>query len=306
VELPGSGLHLRPQLLAVGYDDAELRVLRRRGVAVTVRPGAYVPADDPRLDSAHSRHLLAVRATAAGLGAGAVISHVSAAVLHGWPVWSIPLRRVHVTRDRPSGGRRGRQVHLHTARLRDDEVVRVEGIAVTSPARTVLDVCRSAAHEPAVVIADAALRSGAVDAAELSMAVERAARRPGLGAARRAIEFADGRSESVGESRSRVAVARARLPDPIPQFEVHVAGEGHPRSCDLGWPELRTVGEFDGMVKYGRFRRPGETVADAVVREKLREDAIRDTGLRVVRWTWTELGQFAVVVDRLQRAFAAA
>ncbi len=85
-----------------------------------------------------------------------------------------------------------------------------------------------------------------------------------------------------------------------------MAGEGHPRSCDLGWPELRTVGEFDGMVKYGRFRRPGETVADAVVREKLREDAIRDTGLRVVRWTWTELGQFAVVVDRLQRAFAAA
>ena len=113
VELPGPGLHLRPRLLAAGYDDAELRVLRRSGAAVTVRPGAYVPADDPRLGEAHGRHLLAVRATAAGLGAGAVISHVSAAVLHGWPVWSVPLRRVHVTRDRASGGRRGVQVHLH-------------------------------------------------------------------------------------------------------------------------------------------------------------------------------------------------
>jgi len=51
----------------------------------------------------------------------------------------------------------------------------------------------------------------------------------------------------------------------------------------------RTIGEFDGRVGYGRLVRPGQSPADAVYEEKLREDAIRDTGRQVVRWTWPEL-----------------
>lgn len=49
------------------------------------------------------------------------------------------------------------------------------------------------------------------------------------------------------------------------------------------------VGEFDGMTKYGGLRRPGESVAEAVMREKCREDGIRDTGPQVARWTWGDL-----------------
>ena len=51
----------------------------------------------------------------------------------------------------------------------------------------------------------------------------------------------------------------------------------------------RRVGEFDGRMKYGRFRRPGETAEDAVHREKLREDALRDQGWQVARWIWDDL-----------------
>jgi hypothetical protein len=64
------------------------------------------------------------------------------------------------------------------------------------------------------------------------------------------------------------------------------------------------VGEFDGLVKYGRLLRPGQTPGDAVVAEKRREDRVRDEGLRVVRWTWDELETPGVVVKRLWRAFA--
>jgi hypothetical protein len=52
-----------------------------------------------------------------------------------------------------------------------------------------------------------------------------------------------------------------------------------------------------------RLRRPGEESEDAVFREKLREDRIRDLGWGVVRWTWSDLQQPEVIADRLRRAF---
>ena len=49
------------------------------------------------------------------------------------------------------------------------------------------------------------------------------------------------------------------------------------------------AGEFDGKVKYGRLLKVGETAGDVVYREKLREDALRDLGWQMVRWTWSDL-----------------
>lgn len=301
----GPAPHLRPSLLAAGYADAELRILRRRGSVETVRPGAYLATDDPRLGDAESRHVLMVLAAVAGLSADAVVSHVSAAAVHGLPVWSVPFQRVHVTRSRRSGGRIGRFVHVHAARLDADDVVELDGLRVTSMARTVVDLARSEAFEAAVATADGALRAG-VSRADLQRAVARSAHRRGNAAAARVMAFADGRSESVGESRSRVVMARLGLPVPDLQVSVPSIGGGIDARSDFGWLERGVVGEFDGMAKYGRLLRPGESAGDAVVREKLREDAIRDTGVRVVRWRWSELDDFGAPADRLTRAFTPA
>lgn len=71
---------------------------------------------------------------------------------------------------------------------------------------------------------------------------------------------------------------------------------------DFGWPELGTLGEFDGIVKYsGRY---GQTTQGALVAEKRREDRIRDEGWQVVRWTWDELAEPSALLERLERAFA--
>jgi hypothetical protein len=59
-------------------------------------------------------------------------------------------------------------------------------------------------------------------------------------------------------------------------------------------------------VKYGRALRPGQTAGDVVFAEKRREDALRDLGFQVVRWTWDELWPFDEVVERIRRAFARA
>jgi len=114
--------------------------------------------------------------------------------------------------------------------------------------------------------------------------------------------FADGRSESVGESRSRVAIARAGLPAPDLQVEWYAAADGRflGRS-DFGWRERRTVGEFDGRIKYGRLVPPGRQPGDVVFQEKRREDLIRGEGITVVRWTWAELDD-GNATDRIRRA----
>ncbi|RBY94289.1 hypothetical protein DQ244_02845 [Blastococcus sp. TBT05-19] len=290
-------LLLRREALAQGWSDDELARALRTGELSRVRRGAYaheVPAGE--------RHALLVHATMAQVRRAAVVSHQSAAVLLGLPLWNVPLDRVHVTRTPGAGTHRSSVLCCHVARLRDDEVVEVSGVRVTNAARTLLDLARSLPHELAVVALDAALHRGMLGAEQLRDRLFDVVGSPGSRAAARAVAFADGRSESVGESRSRVALARWKLPVPELQFEVRSPAGLLVARTDFAWPEDRLVGEFDGRVKYGRLRRPGETAGDAVHREKLREDAVRAEGWGVVRWGWSDLEAPHRLAARLRRA----
>lgn len=286
--------------MADGHSLDELRALLRAGQLTRLRRGVYLPGPIPEELSA--RHRLAVHAAFVELTDGAVASHGSAAVLHGLPTWEVPLERVQVTRARAYGGRRERLVHVRVAQLDPDEVTVVDGIPVTTLARTVVDLARALPFEPAVAVGDAALAAHRARAGELLDALRRSARRPGCVRARRALAFLDGRAESVGESRSRVAIYRAGLPTPMPQWEVH-DGQGRLLGrTDFGWPDWRVVGEFDGRIKYGRTLKPGLDAAEVVYREKLREDDLRAEGLTVVRWRWADLSAFGHKAAQLRRS----
>jgi hypothetical protein len=117
VDLPtlGPGLLLRPGLPAAGVTDDEVRRLRRRGELIAVDRGAYLDPTDPRLRRPEERHVLQMAAALPRLAKDAVVSHQSAAVLHGLPVWNVPLSRVHVTRAKRSGALRTGRLHVHTA-----------------------------------------------------------------------------------------------------------------------------------------------------------------------------------------------
>ena len=88
---------------------------------------------------------------------------MSAAVLHGLPTWRRQLSRVHLTRDRPGGGKVRRYVHLHVSPLPQEDLALVEGHQATVVARTVLDLLRTLPVERGVPIGDAA-RSAPVSA----------------------------------------------------------------------------------------------------------------------------------------------
>ena len=175
---------------------------------------------------------------------------------------------------------------------------------MTSLARTVADLARTLPLDQAVAAGDAAARQG-LPAPAVVEVLETCRGWPGVGGAPRAAHPLDGRSESPGESCSRVRMHEAGLPAPIPQYEVfddrgHLVGR-----ADFGWEEQRVLGEFDGRVKYGRLLQPGQAVEEVVYREKLREDALRDLDWRMVRWTWADVFPGQVLVARLSRALGA-
>jgi hypothetical protein len=262
---------------------------------VRVRHGGYARA---LADDAEGRHRQLIAATYPLLGDRTVLSHGSAALLHGLPVWGSLLGVVSATRSAGGHGRRGRNLHVRFAELDVDEVTDVDGHRCTCLERTALDVARIVTYERAVAVLDAALRMGANRSLLDDMAV-RAKGRTGAASAARALHFADPRSESVGESVSRVRIVRAGLPLPDLQVNLYDDHGVWLARSDFAWREQRVIGEFDGRVKY---RGSVEEVADTVMREKSREQAIRDAGWWVVRWSWHDLADAAAFRQRLEAA----
>ncbi len=228
---------------------------------------------------------------------------MTAAAVHGLPLWLDLLDRVQLTRDRAGGLKQRRYSQIRSIPIARGEVVMIDGFLVTSLARTVLDLCCALTMRKAVAIGDAALRKG-LTRGELDEALERARGRHGIGRARRAIPFLDPRSESPGESESRVVLHQIGIPAPELQVEVRNSSGRLIGRCDFDWEEYGTVGEFDGKVKYGRVLQPGQSIEDVLVEEKVREDAIRDEGSQMARWIYADLFRPDALKARLLRAFS--
>ncbi|PSK93819.1 putative AbiEi antitoxin of type IV toxin-antitoxin system [Haloactinopolyspora alba] len=301
-----AGIILRTQALDAGYSDGEIARCVARGVWVRVRRGAYAERRTWEALDEVGRHRARAHAVVRQLAVPAVPSHVTAAVLLRLPVWDADLSAVHVTRadlhtPRIEGG-----VHHHAGAIEQSELTGSDdGLVVTADARTAVDVARTLPFESAVVTTDAALARGNVPADGLLVVLDRMRDWRGARAAGRVVEFADGRSESVGESRHRVQLERIGLPRPELQVTVEDRS-GETDRVDFYFERFATVGEFDGREKYQRLLRPGETPGDAMWREKRREDRLRERGLQVVRPVWADLCRDDVVAARYRQAFARA
>lgn len=184
------------------------------------------------------------RATA--VGHGACVSHLSAAVHHGWGVLQ-PLVGLHlaVPRSRRHPDLPG--VRWSVTALTEHE--RHEG--VTSPERTVLDCARTLPFADALAVADSALRSGQVDADELSL-LARCTLAPGIVAARRVVALADERAANPFESALRAIVLQVGLTGFVPQLVV--TGRDLFARVDLGDPGRRVAFEADGYGVHGTRR----------------------------------------------------
>lgn len=301
-------------LLAAGVTTAMLATQLASGRLVRLRQGIYLAASAWPDDLA-GQHMIRARAELVANPAG-VISHQSAALIWGLPspgfaAWAEQPVSTSFASGIPHSTRSGpvehRTAHLPPEHLTSDPT----GCRITTLARTAVDVARGRPLPDALGILDAAARKlcesyvaaprrrdysnpRLISAArsELAKVALQARAKPLL----RVVEIVEPARESMAESLSAGHFELAGLPRPIFQHPLQTAiGVVFP---DCYWPEFGLVGECDGAVKY--------TEAAAIVREKEREQALRDLGLPMVRWLAKEIMlRPAGVVDRVSRALDA-
>ncbi|TLM72941.1 type IV toxin-antitoxin system AbiEi family antitoxin domain-containing protein [Pseudarthrobacter sp. NamB4] len=290
-----------------GLTPNELAKRVKAGALVRVRHGVYVDGETWRNLKPWEQYRLRVQAAAETFEKPTVFARRSAASVWGLPVvgWHHPVQALTLKND---GGRsRAGVSRLFVARAGLAVVTR-EGLLVTDRIRTVLDLAAYTPFTEAVVPMDHVLRP---DHARRLPALTRTELEGGIGpwysaaAGRRiraVIDFADPASGSAGESLSRAVIHLAGFEAPVLQQGISDAA-GLVGYTDFYWKHPRVIGEFDGEEKYVKPEYlNGRTASQAVVAEKERENRIRATGMKVVRWDWADLME----PGTLERKLAAA
>ena len=220
----------------------------------------------------HQRHAAAVLAC----GETAVLSHRSAAA-----VWKLLPHRpgdvpveVSIQRGYRSPGSVVRV--YQTSALSADERTVLEGIPITTPARTLLDIASTVTIGKLEAALARASRRGFTGAEEVWELLNRYPRRRGAPRLRELLAHGNGApTRSEAEARFLTLVRRAQLPRP----HVNVAVEGY--EVDFLWRRQRFVVEIDGF----RFH----SSAGAFERDRRRDAVLAAAGFRVVRVTWRQL-----------------
>lgn len=208
-------------------------------------------------------------------GEGALLSHRSAAAL--WDIGAHPDIRIDVTVPDRSGRRRGR-ITIHRPRsLSDEDRTEVDGIPVTTPARTILDLAGVIGPTALGQAFHEADRRGLLDTHAIATLFARATGRRGAGRLRALLAHhrPSPETRSALEHRFLQLCRRAGLPSPavnVPVCDYEV---------DALWPAQRLVVELDGYA-FHHTRKVFES-------DRVRDAALQLAGYRVLRITHRRL-----------------
>lgn len=273
----------------LGISGNQLTALVRAGEVIRVRHRAYIVSDAFEVADIATRYRLRVLAVMRSRPPEERASHQSALALFRLGFFGAPLGTVMI--ESPARPRTVAGITLHrptSAPGRRFADVRCVSIAVAC-----VQVAARYGFEAGVCAMDSALRSGRCTMADLEAAVEHVAAK-WHSRVRLAVGFADARSESVGESRTRIILRDAGL-TVVPQFEVREGRRLLGRADFL--VDGLVVVEFDGMIKYS-----GADGRQALAAEKRRESEITRLGYEVVRIVWSDLDRPDAIVLRVMEA----
>jgi hypothetical protein len=289
------------QLRIAGFDPRALSAAVREGVLVRLRRGVYVRREVWNALAPWERDRVRIEAHWLATRGSSIYSHVSAARILGCATWNSG-EEVHVTVPYSvARSSHGRDVIPHRFVLPEADIGEVpfgtgQIALATSLERTVADCARTLDVERAAIVGDHALRLG-VRPEGIRAAAERTGASRGLRRVERLVGLLDGRLESPGETRTRLALLAAGLPAPELQYEIPTA-EGLFRA-DFAWPDRCVILEFDGEAKYFDYRPAGE----ALLAERRRESALTADGWTVVRARWAELSVPGAIPAKVLAAF---
>jgi hypothetical protein len=269
-ELPATPVFDRTALRRIGWSDPAVARALTSGYLARPRRGWYArPGADADRAAAHA---------VAHARAGTVLSDRTATMMHGLPIVGArtPVPELTVPPRWP-GNASG--AHLRRATLRPEDVTVVDGVLVTSIARTLVDLGRHRSTACAVVALDAALHDGRVTIDEIEAVLRNCWNWPGIRRAQRAVRLADARAESPLESVSRLVMGWLGLPPPQLQPLILDRYGAPVARLDFYWDEFGVAGESDGRAKY----RKNEDERD---NEKDRQEHLEDDNLHFARWGW--------------------
>lgn len=246
LHLPGS---LRSPFTAadaatIGISRSRLRALVKARTVRRVLTGVYAWADDPDTMELRCRaarlvtpeHVILCDRTAAWIWGVDAFDYAELEVLP--PLETRALRgKNRLQRDGCIRGARD---------LATEDIVVMGGLLVTSPTRTALDLACMLSLRDGVATVDAFMREQRVTRPALESMLIRFRGRRGVIQARVVVALADGRSESHGESWTRVAmVYDGELPMPELQWWIEVDGVPTYR-LDMAYPKHKVAVEYDG------------------------------------------------------------
>jgi len=214
-----------------------------------------------------------------------VISHHTAALLHGLPVpgWLESDTRIHVTV--PAGTRPPQMLGVVGHELRTEllNVEYLDGIPVTSPLQTWADLSTVLPRTALVAVADVLLggEHPAFTAEDLHRATLARTGRRGVKRLRMAAALARSRVESPKETETRLLLVDAGLPEPFTNYVITDAEGNFLARVDLAWPRLRACVEYEGDGH--------RTDRDQFRKDITRRERLEDHGWRVIRITDADL-----------------
>lgn len=282
------------QLHDTGLSGHEIRRRLRDGELHRIHPGYFTASATYRQLRPEEQALLRHQALTRAASVPPVFCLASAALVLGLDLRRVPAR-LHTLTPPGQGTHNGYAgVVRHQERLPATDVVTIGGLRATTGERTLLDCARLLPFTDAVVLADQAHRFG-LTRTRLEERLPEWAGRRGVRRAQRVLESMDARSESVGETLTRLMLAESGLPSPELQWVI--VGRTGTYRADFAWPDHRLVLEFDGESKYD------DAPATVIRNERRREVEIQELGWAVIRVGWHDVVRTpAATVDRIEAA----
>lgn len=185
-----------------------------------------------------------IRASAGWLWSGrrGVIAGLSASALHGakWVEETAPLEILHTNRNPLPG------IRVRGDGIAEDEIVLVEGVPATTPARTALDIGCWYPKNEAVAAIDALARATDLKIPRVDLLAQRYPGRRGIRQARSTLGLVDAGAQSPKETWLRLLLIQAGLPHPRTQIAVYDQFGNIVAYLDMGWEDVKIAVEYDG------------------------------------------------------------
>ena len=292
---------LRRDLIAAGYTDRQIRTRVKTGELHRVRHGSYCDATLWHSLSAADQHRVLARAVLRRAHPSTVLTHVSSAIEQGAPVWEHDLTKVHTTRTDGRAGRRESDRVQHAGTMPAYHVKRVNGVPVSLGTRCAVEMTTISTVESALITVDGLLHAGLTTLNGVTQFAHRTRWWPNSLRTTVVLRLADRRHESAGESRTAYFCYAQGLPRPEPQVIIRDENGREVARVDFAWIRFGVFLEFDGKIKYKKYRRKGESLDDFLLREKAREELICQlTGWVCIRITWAQLDQPRTLAGRVR------